>query len=65
MVLNPGIAATETWRRLTGYEELPRGIEGVHFTEGTQADTPETGDAARSWRPRAALRTAGFCRPGG
>ena len=42
MVFKLVMAASKTWRRLNGYEKLPRVIEGVQFTDGIQADETET-----------------------
>ncbi len=43
MVLKLVIAASKTWRRLNGYDELPRLIEGIQFTDGIEAnETNET-----------------------
>jgi transposase-like protein len=46
MVFKLVMAASQTWRRLNGYEQLPRVIEGVIFTDGMQADETETRAAA-------------------
>ena len=46
MVFKLVTAASKTWRRLNGYEKLPRGIQGVKFTDGIQADETETRAAA-------------------
>ena len=46
MVFKLVIAASKTWRRLNGYEQLPRVIQGVKFTDGIQADETETRAAA-------------------
>ena len=46
MVFKLVTAASTTWRRLNGYEQLPRVIEGVIFTDGIQADETETRAAA-------------------
>ena len=46
MVFKLVMAASKTWRRLNGYEQLPRVIEGVIFTDGIQADETETRAAA-------------------
>lgn len=46
MVFTLVMAASKTWRRLNGYEQLPRVIEGVIFTDGIQADETETRAAA-------------------
>ena len=35
------MAVSKTWRRLDGYDKLPRVIEGVQFTDGIQADETE------------------------
>ncbi len=39
-------AASANWRRVSGYEQLPRVIHGVKFTDGIQADETETRAAA-------------------
>ena len=46
MVFKLVMAASKTWRRLNGYEQLPRVIEGVIFTDGIQADETSTRAAA-------------------
>jgi transposase-like protein len=46
MVFKLVMAASKTWRRLNGYEQLPRVIEGVIFTDGIQADETQTRAAA-------------------
>ena len=46
MVFKLVTAASKTWRRLNGYEKLPRVIQGVKFTDGIQADETETRAAA-------------------
>ena len=46
MVFKLVIAASKTWRRLNGYDKLPRLIEGVLFTDGIEADKTETRAAA-------------------
>ena len=46
MVFKLVTAASKTWRRLNGYEQLPRVIQGVKFTDGIQADQTETRAAA-------------------
>ena len=46
MVFKLVMAASKTWRRLNGYEKLPRVIEGVQFTDGIQADETENRAAA-------------------
>ncbi len=46
MVLKLVMAASKTWRRLNGYEKLPRVIEGVTFTDGIQAAETQTRAAA-------------------
>ena len=46
MVFKLVMAARETWRRLNGYDKLPKVIEGVKFTDGIQADETETRAAA-------------------
>ena len=46
MVFKLVTAAGKTWRRLNGYEQLPRVIQGVKFTDGIQADETETRAAA-------------------
>ena len=46
MVFKLVIAASKTWRRLNGYQQLPRVIQGVKFTDGIQADDTETRAAA-------------------
>lgn len=46
MVFKLVMAASKTWRRLNGYEQLPQVIEGVIFTDGIQADETETRAAA-------------------
>ena len=48
MVFKLVTAASKTWRRLNGYEKLPRVIQGVKFTDGIQADETETRAAAGS-----------------
>ena len=40
------MAARKTWRRLNGYDKLPRVIEGVQFTDAIQADETDTRAAA-------------------
>ena len=50
MVFKLVTAASETWRRLNGYDKLTQVIEGVQFTDGIQADETETRAAARSRR---------------
>ena len=42
MVFKLVTAASKTWRRLNGYEQLPRVIQGVKFTDGIPADETET-----------------------
>lgn len=42
MVFQLVMAASKTWRRLNGYDKLPRVIEGIQFTDGIQADETET-----------------------
>lgn len=44
------MAASQTWRRLNGYEQLPRVIEGIRFTDGIQADETPVRTAARLCR---------------
>ena len=39
-------AASQTWRRLNGYDKLTQVIEGVIFTDGIQADETQTRAAA-------------------
>ena len=46
MVFKLVMAASKTWRRLNGYDKLPRVIEGVQFTDGIQADETENRAAA-------------------
>ena len=46
MVFKLVMAASATWRRLNGYDKLPRVIEGVTFTDGIPADETETRAAA-------------------
>ena len=46
MVLKAVPAASKTWRRLNGYEQLPQVIHGVKFTDGIQAKGTETRAAA-------------------
>ena len=46
MVFKLVTAASKTWRRLNGYEKLPRVIQGVKFTDGIPADETETRAAA-------------------
>ena len=46
MVFKLVTAASKTWRRLNGYEQLPRVIQGVKSTDGIQADQTETRAAA-------------------
>lgn len=46
MVFQLAMAASKTWRRLNGYQQLPRVIEGVKFTDGIQADETPTRAAA-------------------
>ena len=46
MVFKLVTAASKTWRRLNGHEQLPRIIQGVKFTDGIQADETETRAAA-------------------
>ncbi len=46
MVFKLVMAASKTWRRLNGYQHLPRLIQGVKFTDGIQADETETRAAA-------------------
>ena len=46
MVFKLVTAASKTWRRLNGYEKLPRVIQGVKFTDGLPADETETRAAA-------------------
>ena len=46
MVFKLVTAASKTWRRLNGYEKLPRVLQGVKFTDGIQADETETRAAA-------------------
>ena len=46
MVFKLVTAASKTWRRLNGYEQLPRVIQGVKFTDGIPADETETRAAA-------------------
>ena len=46
MVFKLVTAASKTWRRLNGYEKLPRVIQGVKFTDGFPADETETRAAA-------------------
>ena len=46
MVFKLMMAASKTWRRLNGYEQVPRVIEGVKFTDGIQADETQTRAAA-------------------
>ena len=46
MVCKLLMAASKTWRRLNGYEQLFRVIEGVESTDGIQADETETRVAA-------------------
>jgi hypothetical protein len=40
------MAASQSWRRLNGYEQLSRVIEGVIFTDGIQADETQNRAAA-------------------
>ena len=46
MVSKLVLAASATWRRLNGYDKLPRVIEGFTFTDGFQADETEARAAA-------------------
>ena len=46
MVFKLVTAASKTWRRLNGYEKLPRVIQDVKFTDGFPADETETRAAA-------------------
>lgn len=42
MVFRLVMAASRTWCRLKGYEQLSRVIKGVNFTDGIQADETQT-----------------------
>ena len=46
MVFKLVTVTSKTWRRVNGYEQLPRVIEGVTFTDGIQADETPTCVAA-------------------
>ena len=46
MVFKLVTAASKIWRRLNGYEKLPRVIQGVKSTDGIPADETETRAAA-------------------
>ena len=46
MVFKLVTAASKTWRRLNGYERLPRVLQGVKFADGIPADETETRAAA-------------------
>lgn len=46
MVFKLVMTAAETWRRLKGGNQLPKGVQGVTFRNGVEvADTPAQGFA--------------------
>ncbi len=46
MVFTPVSAASKTWRKLNGTNQLPRVIEGVTFTDGVAATDANQSRAA-------------------
>jgi len=46
MVFKLVIAASKTWRRLKGENQLPRVVEGVKFADGVAITATSTKDAA-------------------
>ena len=46
MVFTPIRAASKTWRKLNGTNQLPRVIEGVKFTDGVATSDPTQNRAA-------------------
>ena len=46
MVFKLVMAATRTWRRLKGENQLPKVIDGVKFKDGIEVNTVDTKDAA-------------------
>ena len=46
MVFKLVMAATRTWRRLKGENQLPKVIDGVRFKDGIEVTTVDAKDAA-------------------
>ena len=46
MVFKLIMAASKTWRRLKGENQLPKVVEGVKFTDGVAITATPTKDAA-------------------